>query len=449
MRRAACLLICALATAARADVLPSTGSLAIPNFNRTQIGPVESLEAGAYVARSVGPASNWYNPAGLADTDRTVISSSAIGYELSLLRLGNLEARIENTSALLPIPAFIGAVIGPPFINWQHLRLGFSLTKESSWSGGIDSANTLITGNQVERFAYTSDVEFSIVRPTVAVGFRPHRVIRVGASLAGVITTYSADTMLSDVATGGPTQVLLRTDRLKGHAVELQPSIGVQLSPPGEGWDFGAVLWAPGLRLFGTGALNYESVTTLGATTTTTSLEDNSARFAYQPPFEAVIGGAYTHRAGQIEVDLRYYTSSGTQPLFRSQQPIVHVSDTGGVQTTTTAPFDGINYETRPVLSGSVGGALQVSRLVALHGGFFLNRSPSRNTNTNFPQVNLYGGAAGGTLTTRHFVGSAGMTFSYGKSPDFGLAQGLPGTSVDVQVRLLTIAAIFAISYTF
>jgi len=448
MGRAACLALCLLASVARADTLPSTASIAIPNFNRTQIGSVESLEAGAYVARSTGPASNWYNPAGLADTDRTVISSSAIGYELDLLRLGNLESRIENTTALLPIPAFVGAVIGPPVINWQHLRLGFSVTKESSWQGGLDSSNTLITDNRLERFAYTSDVEFNIVRPTLAVGFRPHRVLRVGVALAGVITTYSSDTMLSDVTTGDLNEVLLRNDRLKGHAVELQPSIGVQLSP-WTGWDFGAVVWTPGLRVLGTGALDYESVSTVGGTTTTTSLEDNSARFAYQPPAEGVLGAAYTHRAGQLEVDLRYYTSSGTQPLFRSTEPIVHVSDTNGVATSTNAPFDGINFETRPVLSGSVGGALQVSRLIALHGGFFLNRSPSRNNDTSFPQVNLYGGAGGATLTTRHFVGSAGLTFSYGTSPDFGLAEGLPGNNIDVQVRLLTLAAIFSISYTF
>src|SRR5512137_1299268 len=65
-------------------------SAILTKYDRVLIGQEEALESGAFVARVGDSTAVWYNPAGLALVDRSVIGASATGYELDIIDLGQI-----------------------------------------------------------------------------------------------------------------------------------------------------------------------------------------------------------------------------------------------------------------------------------------------------------------------------------------------------------------------
>ena len=52
----------------------------LPNYGRVSIGQREAIEAGAYVTRTDDALANWYNPAGLAMSQKTALNASSSAY---------------------------------------------------------------------------------------------------------------------------------------------------------------------------------------------------------------------------------------------------------------------------------------------------------------------------------------------------------------------------------
>ena len=70
--------------------LPPSGIL--PNYDRVLIGQREGLEGGAFVARTDDAGAGWYNPAGLALSEKSGLNASSNAYELTTITLGGHRA---------------------------------------------------------------------------------------------------------------------------------------------------------------------------------------------------------------------------------------------------------------------------------------------------------------------------------------------------------------------
>ena len=110
---------------------------ALPNYDRISIGQREGLEANAFVARTDDAGANWYNPAGLAKSDRSAINASANAYEFTGLALEGTETARGGTR-FASIGSFFGGVIGAPIVKSDRWRFGFSYTKPVSWQPSAD-----------------------------------------------------------------------------------------------------------------------------------------------------------------------------------------------------------------------------------------------------------------------------------------------------------------------
>jgi hypothetical protein len=65
----------------------------LPNYNRISVGQREALEGGAYVARTNDALANWYNPAGLASSEKTALNASSNVYEVTKTTLSGIGER--------------------------------------------------------------------------------------------------------------------------------------------------------------------------------------------------------------------------------------------------------------------------------------------------------------------------------------------------------------------
>ena len=53
----------------------------LPNYERIALGQRETIEAGAYLVRAEDALACWYNPAGLAASERTQVSASSNAFD--------------------------------------------------------------------------------------------------------------------------------------------------------------------------------------------------------------------------------------------------------------------------------------------------------------------------------------------------------------------------------
>lgn len=145
------------ASAQNGPVFPP--SIVITNYDRVLVGEQESLEAGAFVARVGDNTAGWYNPAGLARVERTAIGASASGFETDVLTLEGV-SKAGGSFSITQLPSFFGVVLGDEILHSSRWRLGFSVTKPTSWAQDLEGG---AAGDQ--RLLYSSHVSFSTLEP--------------------------------------------------------------------------------------------------------------------------------------------------------------------------------------------------------------------------------------------------------------------------------------------
>src|SRR4051812_50138469 len=124
MKRASFLaLLFAGAALAQSTALDLPASLVTPNFDRVFVGLAEAHEAGAYLARTTGPAAAWYNPAGLAALDRTAVSVNVRGLDIGILSLREPVPDSVQGLALRVAPLFASVALAPHVTRRVHLPL--------------------------------------------------------------------------------------------------------------------------------------------------------------------------------------------------------------------------------------------------------------------------------------------------------------------------------------
>lgn len=424
-------------------------TLILPNFDRTLVGQIQGLEAGAFTARASDSSSNWYNPAGLSRAERTSLnaSSSAYGWTRVSADMGGQSVGETTTSA---VPQFFGVVIASPIMHTNKLRVGFSLTQETAWTPVLQQqiSNAIATGNQ--RVTYSIRDNFGVSLPGLAAGYHPEGPWRFGASLALVSTDYLNDEYASEQQLSTTSQAnQIRSSQVSASSVGATIGLGAQYELS-QNWRAGLMIRSPSLTLWGSSKINYESLTSTGGVTTDTNFYDPSARFRYRLPLAANFGIAYVAHGFEVEGDLRYHAPVSNYSVFSSDQPITTTSNSGGAPTTTSQDFSDIQVAFRNVVNFSIGGKYTLSPSVDLHGGFYSSYSPVKDQgNAVFRKIDLYGITFGSSVTVRNVSGSLGAAYEFGSSDPYTVINSLTGTPFVTTIHVSTLKLLFALTIGF
>jgi long-subunit fatty acid transport protein len=436
----------AAAIAQSAPALPLPPSAILTNYDRVLIGQEEALESGAYVARVADTASGWYNPAGLALVQRSVIGASATGYELNIIDLGEIQTSAGRIT-LAQLPSFFGAVLGSDVLHSDAWRIGFSATKPTSWSASVNGAT--LDDNRV---VYSSRVSISTLVPTVSAAWGPWKFLRFGAGLGVAITSISQTQVLSERAVNDPLTAVasLKTADGTGTTWGLQGTFGVQWDIS-EQFAFGASLATPTLSFIQTGSLTYQSNTSTGQPWDQVYFRDPSASFAYHLPLNVNFGLAWRHKKFEAEVDVRFHSAIPSYTLLGSSQKVEFVT-TGpdGLPVHDFRPFPGLTYGAAQVWNVAMGGHYTLDESWSFHGGFYTDGAPVAPAGDQlFRSVNLYGATLGAKLKGDHLSGSLGLGFSWGDSNSFPLGgAGSPATA-STRLSIRSLSLLYAIAYRF
>ncbi|MGA8892650.1 MAG: hypothetical protein WB493_13850 [Anaeromyxobacteraceae bacterium] len=430
-------------TGGNPSVVPPSAILT--NYDRVLIGQEEALEAGAFVARVGDSTAVWYNPAGLALVDRSVIGASATGYELNTLDLGEIQATTGKVT-LAQLPSYFGGVLGRDVLGSDAWRIGFAATKPTSWTAALNGA--ALTNAPV---VYSSRVSISTLEPTVAASWRPVPSVRLGAGFGVAITSIYQTQILSVrsqlLAANG---AILRTVDASGVTWGVLGTVGAQ-------WDItdrlvaGMSLRTPTGKILSTGSLTYESTSIQGTTSTQSYFRDSNASFAYKLPLDLNFGLAWREKRFDVEFDVRFHSGITPYTMLGSDEPVTTVAtDASGAITTTTSPFPGITYGAHQVWNVALGGRYALDDSWSLHGGFYTDLAPAdENTGAVFRTVNLYGLTTGAKLRGENLSGSLGVGLGWGKSDEFTLGDYGGSSPVKTHLSIFSVSLLYAISYRF
>jgi long-subunit fatty acid transport protein len=424
-------------------------TLILPNFDRTLVGQIQGLEAGAFTARANDSSSNWYNPAGLSRADRTSLNASSSAYGWTKVSADTDSQSVGETTTSA-VPQFFGVVIASPIMHTEKLRVGFSLTQETAWTPVLQQqiSNAIATGNQ--RLSYSIRDNFGVSLPGLAAGYHPDGPWRFGASLSLVSTNYLSDEYASEQQLGTTSQAnQVRSSQVSASSVGLSLGLGAQYEFS-DRWKAGLMIRSPSLTLWGSSKINYENLTSTGGVTTDANFYDPSARFRYRLPLAANLGIAYVANSFEVEGDLRYHAPVNTYSVFSSDQPITTSSNSGGAPTTTSQDFSDIQVAFRNVVDFSVGGKYSLSPSVDLHGGFYSSYSPMKDQgNAVFRKIDLYGITFGSSVTVKRVSGSLGAAYEFGSSDPYTVINSLTGTPFVTTIHVSTLKLLFALTIGF
>ena len=424
---------------------------ALPNYDRISIGQQEGIEANAFVARTNDAGANWYNPAGLAQSERSSLNASANAYEFTGLALVGTETARGGTR-FSTIGSFFGGVIGAPIINSDRWRLGFSFTKPVSWQPSeIEGELRSVGATAAEGLLFTSSVSLTTSIPAAAVGYRLSDRVRLGASVGFAITSLNQRSSISDRFLEPPTaQTALRSLETDGNTGGLLLTGGVQVDLASN-IHLGATVSSPGLRVSGSSLVIYQFTQFSGDGSRDLLFRDPEATFDYKFPLKATVGASITFGKGEIEADLRYHGSRDTYVIFDSDILATIIStDAAGVPTVENATFADIVEDTKAVYNLAIGGHYAFSPSFRVHAGFFTDDSPVNNPETSlFRQLDLTGFSGGVSFGAGRLQASAGLSTSRGTSEERLVGPSLGGVSGSTRIEVTTYNLLYAISFEF
>lgn len=429
--------------------LPASGM--VINYDRVPIGQREGLEAGAYVARTDDAAANWFNPAGLALSEKSGLNGSSNAYEVASITLEGI-GTAKGSTRFSPIGTYFGGVLGAPIIHNPKLRIGFYYAKPVSWSPSVlDGAFSLPTSGGTEAFSYSTSSGFSTIIPGIAAGYRLGERFRVGANLGYAITNMNQVQSISDrlILTGGSTTGI-RSFVTDGNTTQLLFGGGVQydLSPK---FTLGALVVSPGLRLGGSSKIEFQNSAFTGAGSREVAFRDEEATFRYKIPFRITAGAAARLGRFELEGDLKYHSGEGPYDLLTSDSLAnVLTTNAAGIPSLSTLPFAPVVENFKAVYNLAFGAHYAVSKGFRIHAGFFTDDSPINDpAATIFRSIDLKGASAGVSFTGSHLSGSLGVAGSWGTTDDRVVGPSLGGAQTTTTVKVKTFNLMYAISYAF
>lgn len=439
-------LLLALASPARAQtdfLIPP--SLLMPNYDRVYPGLTESLEGGAYVARARQAPALFYNPAGIATVQRTVLNASAQGYQLTTLGGSGFD-HTSPVSSFEALPGFLGVVLGREVIDWESVRLGFAVVQPVHW---VASANAGSAPGPGERVNYSVESNMSTLTPTFSVGWAAAPSFRLGGSLEFPYTSLSNTGALSgEITTATTSQGTLRTLSAGGSSLQLRAVVGAQ-------WDLtswmtlGATFRSPGLKIKDGGSFQYQGLTNLNTGTRQIFFQDPKAEFEYRMPLEATLGAAFQFGPFGFEVDVRFHDGTKSYALFTSTQTARVTDTTTGAPVVTQIPFPGVTYRARPVWNGNLGVHLDLSKTFSISAGAYLDNSPVDLANSGFRRIDIIGFRAGVSFVIGKLSASVGLGWEHGTGNDDLFPSNVPIPGESSTLTLDTFSLLFSVSFGF
>jgi hypothetical protein len=432
---------------AQSFVVPQ--SLAVGNRDRIFPGLYEFSEAGAVVARVRDSSAIWYNPAGLALSERTTFSASSTGYQLTILGSTNVLDETSRTASFQGIPNAAGIAFGKEVLDYKGMRLGVGLFNQASWDQSVHLQDS---PNGLTRVSYAMHSTFDELVFTAGVGWAANYWLRFGGALLLDYTDTSDTGQTSgDIHDGRNLQTVIQSIDFSGNTLHLLASGSLQADP----WSWlslGLVVRTPGMALLRGANVRYESQIATLQTHQLGLLNDGSAEFDLRKTWKATLGVAIKFWKMQLEGDLRWYPASATYTVFATQQPIQVTTQLPGQGTVSTEQqFASIPFATRQVWSGSLGMRLRLSKLVTIHGGLYVDPSPvSAGVNGLFQKADFVGVRGGISFTGfQGLSGSISLGYERGSADTTLAIGGLNVTPLPVEVGFTIINLSFAISYKF
>jgi long-subunit fatty acid transport protein len=424
----------------------------LPNYNRIGVGQREALEGGAYVARTDDALANWYNPAGLASSEKTALNASSNVYEVTRTTLSGIGERSSGTR-FRAVGGFFGIVVGKPIARSDRWRFGFGLTSPVAWApSSLDGAFSLPAGGATEAFGYSTEVNFNTVIPSLNAAYRLSPTLRVGIGAGYGMTDLSQTQTLTDRLLS-PTSVVtgIRAFSTDGSVYHVLLTGGVQ-------WDVaraisvGAIVAPPGLRIGGSSKIRFtQTLFQSDGTEDDLSFRDSEAKFDYRMPLRAAVGATFRYSRGQVELDVRYHGAEDQYELLSSDSTAVRITTlTGGVPTISSPAFTPVLHQARSIVSYALGANYSLSRSLRLHAGVFTDPSPvSGPSRSTFRAVNLTGVSGGVSLGSGRLTGSVGVSASWGTTTDRVIGPSLGGIQATTDVSIRTFTGLYAVSFTF
>jgi Outer membrane protein transport protein (OMPP1/FadL/TodX) len=441
-----CLLVPSMSLAQEPNVaIPA--NILLPNYERVPLGQRETLEAGAYLARSDDALSCWYNPAGLVASTRTQVSASSNAYEGVSLELFG---RQQKTSSLrlAPLGSFFGVVIAEPLTTSNRYRLGVSVANPLSWQpGSIQFTPQLGPGIGV---GVVNNVALSRTEPALSLGYRAAERLRLGATFGVSFVSMSQhQDVLVRANAPNPGETRRRTFVTDGTVYHVLGRFGAQ-------WDIarpvtiGVILQTPGARVSGSTRLLYAAGIYTASGFDDVAFEESEAQFDYKLPFNAALGATYRFRRGVFEVDAHYYGESSQHNIFETDtQGLRTVSNSGGTTSTLTT-FQPTTNSWRHVVNIAVGGNYQLTDRLRLHAGFNSDESPVGDPATSiFRRVDLLGFSTGVSFTMSQFSGALGLGYSTGESDVVTTFSDATGNPVATTLRVRSFRVSYAVTFAF
>jgi hypothetical protein len=167
--------VLALGAPARADSLPVPlpKALVFPNYDNVLLGKDQALEGGSYIARAGDASANFYNPAGLVQSERTSLNASTAGWVRTKLTAETTDVTIVS-SRIDTVPGYFGIVIDPPFLKSRNFRLGASITRSVAWDpGDVDQSAVTSSIPQIDRVTWSTSASFSTQVYQLAAAWSP------------------------------------------------------------------------------------------------------------------------------------------------------------------------------------------------------------------------------------------------------------------------------------
>ena len=419
-------------------------SLILPNYDRVFPGLIEALEGGAFLARARNAPALFYNPAGIALTERTVLNASAQGYQLVTLS----GSGFQNTTggAFEAVPSFLGVVLGTEVIDWERVRLGFAVVTPVHSNLTVAASTTPQPG---QRASYSVHSAFDTLVPTFSVGWATAPSFRLGGSIEFPYTSLSNTGELSGELTDATTsRSTLRTLAANGSAFHVRGVVGAQWDPLS--WlKLGVLFRSPGLKIKTSGALQYEGLTNGLNGSRQVFFQDTSPEFQYKLPLEAGLGAALEFGPFGIEIDVRWHNGTDTYALYSSTKTARVVDTTTGTPVTSEISLPPISYRARQVWNGSIGAHFAFSENWVVSAGSYLDYSPVDPATPVFRRVDMLGFRAGVSFRIDKLSASVGAGWEHGTGSDNLVPGGLPIATQASDLTMDSFTLLFSISFKF
>ncbi len=418
----------------------------LPNEGRNPEGQIEGMEGGAFTARGEGVGAVFYNPAGLALSEKSSISASSAAYDWTFYS-AEVGQVAETSSRLSSNGRLFGFVLGNPVIRNERLRIGFAILTPVSWKPTLQLSGVLESPTASAATLYSADGSYSDIVPTIAAGYALRPGLRVGGSLGFSFLSLSQEQLAFLQGTSSTASALTqRTFRADGTTYSILLTGGLQ-------WDVssavsvGLVVGAPGLRVGGSSSVLVSESTSRGAGYESTSFRDPEAEFEIRHPARVQLGASWRFGRGELEADVKFFAGTSAYEVFSSNVSGLSVVAGPGGSTSEPATFSPTIDERRAIANVALGGRYDVTATTALHLGFFTAFSPVTDQSA-FASVDIYGISTGASVKWKKLSGSIGLVYQWGSQKvAVASADGTPG--VGGQLDISSIHLLWGLTYSF